>query len=192
MLYCLHSNKKPTLFYKNKLSVLSKKAKQLVADKTLDQGTRNESIIDLGREMREYIFTEQQPDKYHSRIFDELASEWIVQFIHTDVERLYKNTCKIDKSFFPLKNEIAKFFKLKECDDKKISDFISKLVKLDTPMTDVARFVVKCIRHMLPDKFIGKANKEYLISQVSECVKMKKYEMLSFKEVYRRVNTCVT
>lgn len=188
MLYCLHSNKKPTLFYKNKLSVLAKKAKLIAADRSLPESGRKSALINLGTELRECVFTDHSPSGAEAQAFDQLASEWIQQFTHTDVERIYKKTCRIDKSFFPLKNEIAKFIKLKECDDNKISEFISKLVKLDTPLQDVARFVVNCIKHMLPDRFIGKANKDYLITQVSECVRMKKFEMLSFKEVYRRVN----
>lgn len=188
MLYCLHSNKKPTLFYKNKLSVLGKQAKFINGDKSLSENKRRDKLFGLGAQMREAIFMEQQPDPGLAKVFDELAAEWIVQFTHTDIERIYKKTCKISKTFFPLKNEIKKFIKLKECDDKKISDFISKLVKLDTPQTDVNRFVVSCVRHMLPERLLGKTNKEYLLTQVSECIRMKKFEMLSFKEVYKRVN----
>ena len=190
MLYCLHSNKKPTLFYKNKLSMLAKRAEKIHQDASFTPHERRLCLLDLGREMREYIFMERGiEDRECARAFDEAAADWVVRFSHTDVERIYKQTCKIDKSFFSLKNEIKLFIKLKEHDDKKISDFISRLVKLDTPVHDVNRFVVECVRKMLPEKLFGKKNKEYLVGQVSECVKMKKYEMLSFKEVYKRVDS---
>lgn len=192
MLYCLHSNKKPTLFYKNKLSVLAKQAKLINQQQNICEKEKKNQLIQLGGQLRDAIFMEQQPDQAQAKIFDELAAEWIVQFTHTDIERIYKQTCKINKSFFPLKNEIKKFIKLKECDDKKISDFISKLVKLDTPQADVNRFIVNCIRHMFPEKLLGKENKNYLLTQVSECIRMKKFEMLSFKEVYKRVKKRVT
>ena len=187
LLYCLHSNKKPTLFYKNKLSMLAKKAVKINANQSFTPEERHECLVDLGRELREYIFMERGLDPSCSRVFDELAAEWVIRFSHTDVERIYKKTCKIDKAFFPLKNEIKNFIKLKECDDKKISDFISKLVKLDTPLHDVNRFIVTCTKIMLPERLFGKKNKDYILTMVSECVKMKKYELLSFKEVYRRV-----
>lgn len=187
MLYCLHSNKKPTLFYKNKLSVLAKQARLIGAQKDVAEKDKKNLYAQLGGQLRDAIFTEQQPSLQQAKVFDELAAEWILQFSHTDIEMLYKKTCKISKTFFPLKNEIKKFIKLKECDDKKISEFISKLVKMDTPLADVNRFVVSCIRHMLPESLLGKKNKEYLLTQVSDCVRMKKFEMLSFKEVYKRV-----
>ena len=100
----------------------------------------------LGKELREVIFNEKPLDIKLTDAFDEHAGAWVERFSHTNVEKIYKQTCPIDKSFFPLKNEIEKFIKLKECDDKKISDFISKLVKLDTTVSRVTNFVSRCIK----------------------------------------------
>jgi hypothetical protein len=187
MLYCLHSNKKATLFYKNKLSMLGKRAKQLQQE-TFTQQEKRECLVDLGREIREYIFMEHGVHPTCERAFDEAASEWIVKFNTLDVDKVFRSTCKIDQSFFPLKIEIDRFLKSKETDDKKISEFLSKLVKLETNVSNVTRFVRTCVKKMLPERFLGRKNKEYLLGKVSECVSMKKYEMLSFKEVYKRVS----
>ena len=185
MLYCLHSNGKPTLFHKNRLTALSKRAKELCQFK---EPERSLCLQDLGRELRQTIFTEKEPRLSLQPKFDKAASEWLLAFGKTDIERIYKRTCPIDPSFFPLKNEIKKFIKLKECDDKKISEFISRLVKLDTPLEGVTRFMLVLLRQSFPESLLGKLNKDILLGYAIECVKMKKYELLSFKEVYKKLS----
>lgn len=184
MLYCLHSNGKPTLFYKNKLTALSTKTKQLGS---LKESERAACLQDLGRELRQAIFNEREPRSHLLGRFDKAATEWLLLFAKIDIEKTYKKACPIDPIFFSLKNEIKKFIKLKECDDKKISEFISRLVKLDTPSENVVKFTLAVLRKSFPESLLGKENKEILLSYANECVRMKKYEMLSFKEVYKRL-----
>ena len=136
MLYCLHSNKKPTLFYKNKLSILAKQSKAIKSHPSWNEAEKKVALTALGTEMRKTIFGEADLHPSMVATFDGHAADWIVRFSHTKVDKLYKTSCPIDKSFFPLKKEIETFIKLKECDEKKISDFLSYLVKLDNPAVE--------------------------------------------------------
>ena len=117
MFYCLHSNKKPTLFYKNPLTQRSREYMTLSPQEKVNP----DRLRQLGIQLRQQIFRERPLHPDLAPNFDLAAGEWAAKFSHVDVAKIFKNCCKIDKSFFALKDEIKRFIRLKEADDKKIS-----------------------------------------------------------------------
>ena len=118
--------------------------------------------------------------------FRHIASCMIQKYSNLNIERIFKKHCPKSPIYSEIKTEVDEFLKEKiQVSDVKISEFLSKLVKLDIGVRKVENFIIDILGKTLPVDLFGKANHFIVLDHIKKLITMKKFEVMAYNEVMK-------